>query len=164
MQELSRLQSSPYLLTSITHRDKPLRILEYSRHDVRRIMNKPTHTVIEYGLDKKNPGEHNILISSLGEGILDASLLTIEDGIFEVKATTGNTHLGGEDFDNIMIEFCQANFMKKNGIDIKGNNRTLKRLRIACEKAKISLSSSTQASIEIETLSDGATISPPRPE
>ena len=101
------------------------------------------------------------MISNLGEGTFDVSLLTIEDGIFEVKATAGNTHLGGEDFDNRMVEFCQADFKKKNGIDIKGNNRALKRLRIACEKAKRSLSSATQASIEIETLSDGVTISPP---
>ena len=123
-------------------------------------MNKPIATAIEYGLDKKNAGGQNILISNLGEGTFDVSLLTNEDGIFEVKATAGNTHLDGEDFDNRMIEFCQANFKKKNGIDIKGNNRTLKRVRIACEKAKRSLPSATQASIEIETLSDGFTISP----
>ena len=123
--------------------------------DVKRIINEPTAAAIAYGLDKKNAGEQNILIFDLGGGTFDVSLLTIEDGIFEVKATAGNTHLGGEDFDNRMVEFCQADFKKKNGIDIKGNNRALKRLRIACEKAKRSLSSATQASIEIETLSDG---------
>ena len=133
----------------------------YSRLDAKRIMNKPTATTIEYGLDMKNAGEQNILISNLGEGTFDVSLLTIGDGIFEVKATAENTHLGGEDFDNRMIEFRQADFKKKNGIDIKGNNIILKRLRIACEKAERSLSSATQASIEIETLYDGATISPP---
>ena len=95
------------------------------------------------------------MIYDLGGRNIDVSLLIIEDRIFEVKATAGNTHLGGEDFDNRMVEFCQADFKKKNGIDIKGNNRALKRLRIACEKAKRSLSSATQASIEIETLSDG---------
>jgi L1 cell adhesion molecule like protein len=123
--------------------------------DVKRIINEPTAAAIAYGLDKKNAGEQNILIFDLGGGTFDVSLLTIEDGIFEVKATAGNTHLGGEDFDNRMVEFCSADFKKKNGIDIKGNNRALKRLRIACEKAKRSLSSATQASIEIETLADG---------
>lgn len=129
--------------------------------DVKRIINEPTAAAIAYGLDKKNAGEQNILIFDLGGGTFDVSLLTIEDGIFEVKATAGNTHFGGEDFDNRMVESCQADLKKKNGIDIKGNNRALKRLRIACEKAKRSLSSATQASIKIETLSEGSTILPP---
>jgi heat shock 70kDa protein 1/2/6/8 len=123
--------------------------------DVKRIINEPTAAAIAYGLDKRNAGEMNILIFDLGGGTFDVSLLTIEDGIFEVKATAGNTHLGGEDFDNRMVEFCAADFKKKNGVDIKGNNRALKRLRIACERAKRTLSASTQASIEIETLADG---------
>ena len=123
--------------------------------DVKRIINEPTAAAIAYGLDKKSQGEQNILIFDLGGGTFDVSLLTIEDGIFEVKATAGNTHLGGEDFDNRMVEFCAADFKKRNGVDIKGNNRALRRLRTACERAKRTLSASTQASIEIETLADG---------
>ena len=122
--------------------------------DVKRIINEPTAAAIAYGLDKKSQGEQNILIFDLGGGTFDVSLLTIEDGIFEVKATAGNTHLGGEDFDNRMVEFCAADFKKRNGVDIKGNNRALRRLRTACERAKRTLSASTQASIEIETLAD----------
>ena len=123
--------------------------------DVKRIINEPTAAAIAYGLDKKNTGEMNILIFDLGGGTFDVSLLTIEDGIFEVKATAGNTHLGGEDFDHRMVEYCAAEFKKKNGIDIKGNSRALRRLHTACERAKRTLSASTQASIEIETLADG---------
>jgi heat shock 70kDa protein 1/2/6/8 len=123
--------------------------------DVKRIINEPTAAAIAYGLDKKSAGEMNILIFDLGGGTFDVSLLTIEDGIFEVKATAGNTHLGGEDFDNRMVEFCAADFKKRNGVDIKGNNRALRRLRTACERAKRTLSASTQASIELETLGDG---------
>lgn len=123
--------------------------------DVKRIINEPTAAAIAYGLDKKGSGEKNILIFDLGGGTFDVSLLTIDDGVFEVKATAGNTHLGGEDFDNRMVEYCAAEFKKKSGIDIKGNNRALRRLRTACERAKRTLSASTQASIEIETLADG---------
>ena len=83
--------------------------------DVKRIINEPTAAAIAYGLDKKNAGEQNILIFDLGGGTLDVSLMTIEDGIFEVKATAGNTHLGAEDFDNRMVESCQADLKKKNG-------------------------------------------------
>merc|ERR1711865_312326 len=82
------------------------------------------------GLDKKGQGERNVLIFDLGGGTFDVSLLTIEDGIFEVKATNGDTHLGGEDFDNKVVEFCIADFKKKSGIDIKSNNRALRRLRL----------------------------------
>ena len=123
--------------------------------DVKRIINEPTAAAIAYGLDKKGCGEKNILIFDLGGGTFDVSLLTIDDGVFEVKATSGNTHLGGEDFDNRMVEFCAAEFKKRSGIDIRGNNRALRRLRTACERAKRTLSASTQASIEIETLADG---------
>lgn len=123
--------------------------------DVKRIINEPTAAAIAYGLDRKGAGEKNILIFDLGGGTFDVSLLTIEEGVFEVKATSGNTHLGGEDFDNRMVEFCAAEFKKRSGIDIKGNNRALRRLRTACERAKRSLSASTQASIEIETLAEG---------
>jgi L1 cell adhesion molecule like protein len=80
-------------------------------------------------LDKKVQGENNVLIFDLGGGTFDVSLLTIEDGIFEVKATAGDTHLGGVDFDNKLIEYCAAEFMKKNGVDIRNNKRAMRRLR-----------------------------------
>eukprot|EP00358_Blepharisma_japonicum_P001050 CAMPEP_0202945550 /NCGR_PEP_ID=MMETSP1395-20130829/6597_1 /ASSEMBLY_ACC=CAM_ASM_000871 /TAXON_ID=5961 /ORGANISM="Blepharisma japonicum, Strain Stock R1072" /LENGTH=639 /DNA_ID=CAMNT_0049645703 /DNA_START=14 /DNA_END=1933 /DNA_ORIENTATION=- len=123
--------------------------------EVKRIINEPTAAAIAYGLDKKGQGETNILIFDLGGGTFDVSLLTIDDGIFEVKATSGNTHLGGEDFDNRMVEFCANDFKKKTGADIRSNNRALRRLRTACERAKRTLSSATQASIEIDSLAEG---------
>ena len=108
-----------------------------------------------YGLDKKE-GEKNVLIFDLGGGTFDVSLLTIEDGIFEVKATAGDTHLGGEDFDNRMVDFFKLEFSQKNrGKDLAKNERALRRLRTACERAKRTLSSSTQAYIEIDTLFEG---------
>ena len=122
---------------------------------VLRIINEPTAAAIAYGLDKKE-GEKNVLIFDLGGGTFDVSLLTIEDGIFEVKATAGNTHLGGEDFDNRMVDFFKDEFKRKNrGKDISKNDRALRRLRTACERAKRTLSSSTQAYIEIDTLFEG---------
>jgi L1 cell adhesion molecule like protein len=123
--------------------------------DVKRIINEPTAAAIAYGLDKKGTGEQNVLIFDLGGGTFDVSLLTIEDGIFEVKATAGNTHLGGEDFDNRLVEFCVAEFKKKNNVDISRNNRAMRRLRTACERAKRTLSSATQASLEVESLAEG---------
>jgi L1 cell adhesion molecule like protein len=123
--------------------------------NVMRIINEPTAAAIAYGLDKKGGGEKNILIFDLGGGTFDVSLLTIDDGIFEVKATAGNTHLGGEDFDNRMVSFLTGEFKKKYKHDISGNARALRRLRTACERAKRTLSSSTQASIEIDSLYEG---------
>ena len=123
--------------------------------NVQRIINEPTAAAIAYGLDKKGQGERNVLIFDLGGGTFDVSLLTIEDGIFEVKATNGDTHLGGEDFDNKVVEFCIADFKKKSGIDIKGNNRALRRLRTQCEKAKRILSSAFQTEVFCETLAEG---------
>jgi len=123
--------------------------------NIQRIINEPTAAAIAYGLDKKGDGERNVLIFDLGGGTFDVSLLTIEDGIFEVKATNGDTHLGGEDFDNRIVDFCIADFKKKSGIDIKGNARALRRLRTQCEKAKRILSSAHQAEVECETLADG---------
>lgn len=96
-----------------------------------------------------------MLIFDLGGGTFDVSLLTIEDGIFEVKATNGHTHLGGEDFDNRIVDYCKVEFKKQTGIDISGNARALRRLRTQCEKAKRILSSSTQAPIECDTLAEG---------
>merc|ERR1719248_501367 len=123
--------------------------------NVQRIINEPTAAAIAYGLDKKGDGEKNVLIFDLGGGTFDVSLLTIEDGIFEVKATAGDTHLGGEDFDNRLVEYCSADFLKKKGVDIRNNKRALRRLRTACERAKRTLSSSTQAHIEIDSLFEG---------
>ena len=123
--------------------------------NVLRIINEPTAAAIAYGLDKKSSAEKNVLIFDLGGGTFDVSLLTIEEGIFEVKATNGHTHLGGEDFDNRLVEFCIAEFKKKTGIDITNNPRATRRLRTQCEKAKRILSSAHQAPIECETLSDG---------
>ncbi|KAL4440912.1 hypothetical protein ABPG74_009325 [Tetrahymena malaccensis] len=122
--------------------------------NVLRIINEPTAAAIAYGLDKKGQGEKNILIFDLGGGTFDVSLLTIDNGFFEVKATAGDTHLGGEDFDNKMVEYCAGEFLKKKGIDIKGNPRAMRRLRTQCEKAKRILSSSAQATIEVDALAD----------
>jgi len=122
--------------------------------NVLRIINEPTAAAIAYGLDKKD-SDRNVLIFDLGGGTFDVSLLTIDEGIFEVKATAGDTHLGGEDFDNRMVEYFQQEFKKKNRRDLKDNQRALRRLRTACERAKRTLSSATQAHIEIESLFDG---------
>ena len=123
--------------------------------NVQRIINEPTAAAIAYGLDKKSEEEKNILIFDLGGGTFDVSLLTIEDGIFEVKATAGDTHLGGEDFDNRMVEHFMSEFKRKCKVDIKGNERAMRRLRTACERAKRTLSSATQAYLEIDSLYDG---------
>jgi len=122
--------------------------------NVLRIINEPTAAAIAYGLDKKGD-ERNVLIFDLGGGTFDVSLLTIEDGIFEVKATAGDTHLGGEDFDNRMVNHFVQEFKRKNKKDITGNARSMRRLRTACERAKRTLSSSTQTSIEIDSLFEG---------
>jgi L1 cell adhesion molecule like protein len=123
--------------------------------NVLRIINEPTAAAIAYGLDKKGGGEKNILIFDLGGGTFDVSLLTIDDGIFEVKATAGDTHLGGEDFDNRMVKHFVEKFKKESGKDISKNPRALRRLRTACERAKRTLSSSAQAAIEIDSLYEG---------
>merc|ERR1711967_213805 len=108
--------------------------------NVLRIINEPTAAAIAYGLDRQSATEKNILIFDLGGGTFDVSVLAIEEGIFEVKATNGHTHLGGEDFDNKLLEFCCADFKKKSGLDIKSNKRAMRRLRTQCEKAKRILS------------------------
>merc|ERR1712060_403984 len=108
--------------------------------NVMRIINEPTAAAIAYGLDKKSEGEKNILIFDLGGGTFDVSILTIEDGIFEVKSTAGDTHLGGEDFDNRLVDHFVNEFKRKHKKDIKGNKRALRRLRTACERAKRTLS------------------------
>ncbi|KAK8775439.1 hypothetical protein V5799_031209 [Amblyomma americanum] len=123
--------------------------------NVLRIINEPTAAAIAYGLDKKGTGERNVLIFDLGGGTFDVSILTIEDGIFEVKSTAGDTHLGGEDFDNRMVNHFVQEFKRKHKKDLTVNKRALRRLRTSCERAKRTLSSSTQASIEIDSLFEG---------
>ena len=122
--------------------------------NVLRIINEPTAAAIAYGLDKKG-AEKNVLIFDLGGGTFDVSVLTMEGGVFEVKATAGDTHLGGEDFDNRMVDHFAAEFKRKTRKDITTNQRALRRLRTACERAKRTLSSSTQAHIEIDSLVEG---------
>ncbi|CAD6229184.1 unnamed protein product [Miscanthus lutarioriparius] len=125
--------------------------------NVMRIINEPTAAAIAYGLDKKatSSGEKNVLIFDLGGGTFDVSLLTIEEGIFEVKATAGDTHLGGEDFDNRMVNHFVQEFKRKHKKDLSGNPRALRRLRTACERAKRTLSSTAQTTIEIDSLFEG---------
>ncbi|KAF7338351.1 hypothetical protein MVEN_02060700 [Mycena venus] len=123
--------------------------------NVLRIINEPTAAAIAYGLDKKVTGERNVLIFDLGGGTFDVSLLTIEEGIFEVKATAGDTHLGGEDFDNRLVNHFAQEFKRKNKKDLSSNLRALRRLRTACERAKRTLSSAAQTSIEIDSLFEG---------
>ena len=120
-----------------------------------RIINEPTAAAIAYGLDKDKSKEMNVLIFDLGGGTFDVSLLTIEDGIFEVKATAGDTHLGGEDFDSRLVRHFIEEFKRKNKKDISDNPRALRRLRTASEKAKRTLSSTAQTSVEIDSLYEG---------
>jgi len=121
-----------------------------------RIINEPTAAAIAYGLDKKkNEKESNVLIFDLGGGTFDVSILNIEGGIFEVKSTAGDTHLGGEDFDNRLVDHFVTEFKRKHKKDISGNKRALRRLRTASERAKRTLSASAQANIEIDSLFEG---------
>lgn len=122
--------------------------------NVLRIINEPTAAAIAYGLDK-HPKERTVLIFDLGGGTFDVSLLSIDDGIFEVKATSGDTHLGGSDFDNILVKYFMDEFKRKYRLDISENKRALRRLRTACERAKRGLSSSATASVELESLHEG---------
>ncbi|CAD5229566.1 unnamed protein product [Bursaphelenchus okinawaensis] len=124
--------------------------------NVLRIINEPTAAALAYGLDKKLKGERNVLIFDLGGGTFDVSVLTIAEGsMFEVKATSGDTHLGGEDFDDRLLNHFIQEFKRKNGRDIKNNSRAIRRLRTACERAKRTLSSSTEAVVEVDSLFDG---------
>ncbi|KAJ5414420.1 Heat shock 70 kDa protein [Penicillium cosmopolitanum] len=123
--------------------------------NVLRIINEPTAAAIAYGLDKKTEGERNVLIFDLGGGTFDVSLLTIEEGIFEVKSTAGDTHLGGEDFDNRLVNHFVNEFKRKHKKDLTSNARALRRLRTACERAKRTLLSAAQTSIEIDSLFEG---------
>jgi L1 cell adhesion molecule like protein len=120
--------------------------------EVLRIINEPTAAAIAYGLDKATDSEKNVLIFDLGGGTFDVSLLTIENGVFEVKATAGDTHLGGEDFDNRMVNLCIENFKQKHKKDITTSDKAMRRLRTACERAKRTLSNSASTKIEVESL------------
>jgi len=121
---------------------------------VMRIINEPTAAAIAYGLDKKE-GEKNILVFDLGGGTFDVSLLTIDNGVFEVVSTNGDTHLGGEDFDQRVVDHFVKLYKKKKGVDIRKDNRAVQKLRREVEKAKRALSSQHQVKLEIESLFDG---------
>lgn len=121
-----------------------------------RIINEPTAAAIAYGLEKKKgDSEQNILIFDLGGGTFDVSVLTLDDGIYEVKATGGNTHLGGEDFDSRLVDFCVTDFKRKHKKDVSGNKRAMRRLRTACERCKRTLSTTATSSVEIEAFCEG---------
>merc|ERR1719331_530060 len=128
--------------------------------NVARIINEPTAAAIAYGLDKKG-GEKNILVFDLGGGTFDVSILTIDNGVFEVISTNGDTHLGGEDFDHRVMEYFIKLIKKKYGKDISKDNRALQKMRRECERAKRSLSSQHQVRVEIESLYDGVDLSEP---
>ena len=123
--------------------------------NVMRIINGPTAAAIAYGLDKKTGGVLHVLIFDLGGGTFDVSVLAIDEGIFEVKSTAGDTHLGGEDFDNRMVNHFVGEFKRKHERDLTTNKRALRRLKTACERAKRTLSHSSQANVEIDSLFDG---------
>merc|ERR1719273_1556989 len=123
--------------------------------NVLRIINEPTAAAIAYGLDKSDQEEQNVLIFDLGGGTFDVSLLTIDEGVFEVMATAGDTHLGGEDFDNSLVDHCTKDFKRKHKKDMTGNARSMRRLRTQCEAAKRTLSAAVRATIEVDSLFDG---------
>ncbi|KAK1428851.1 hypothetical protein QVD17_17691 [Tagetes erecta] len=132
--------------------------------NVKRLISEPTSAAIAYGLDKsadvKRPKEKNVLIFDLGGGTFDVSLLRIDDtGTVTVKAVGGDTYLGGENFDRLMVNHCVEMFKKKEKKDVSGNARTMMRLKIACEKAKRDLSSTTQIPIEVDCLFEGIDLS-----
>lgn len=125
---------------------------------IERVINEPTAAAIAYGLDKQDR-EENILVFDLGGGTFDVTLLSIDNGVFEVRATSGNTHLGGEDFDQRLMEYCISQFKRQSGIDINDDKRAVQRLRKQCELAKRTLSTQTSATIDCEALSNGVDFS-----
>lgn len=128
--------------------------------NVLRIINEPTAAALAYGLDAKDKSAKMVLVYDMGGGTFDVSLLEIEDGVFEVKATAGDTHLGGEDFTNRILEHCISEFERKNrGTNVRGNQRALRRLQAECDKAKLALSSAASVSIEVDSLLDGVDFS-----
>lgn len=123
--------------------------------NVIRIINEPTAAAMAYGLNTDTKKERNVLIYDYGGGTFDVSLLNIDDGVFEVLATCGDCHLGGEDIDNRLVKHFTNEFKRKNKKDLSVNSRAVKRLKVACERLKRTLSSSTQAQIELESLFEG---------
>lgn len=124
--------------------------------NVLRIINEPTAAAIAYGLGSgKSDKERNVLIYDLGGGTFDVSLLNIQGGVFTVKATAGDTHLGGQDFDTNLLDHFKKEFNRKTKKDLSGDPRALRRLRTACERAKRTLSNGTQTTVEIDSLFDG---------
>jgi heat shock protein 1/8 len=122
--------------------------------NILRIINEPTAAAIAYGLDN-NKKDTNCLIVDLGGGTFDVSLLTIDEGIYEVRATAGDTHLGGEDFDNLLVNYFAQEFKKKNNVDLMDNKKSVRRLKTACERAKRTLSSSQTTKVELDSLFEG---------
>lgn len=122
--------------------------------NVVRIINEPTAAAIAYGLDKKE-GERNILVFDLGGGTFDVSILTIDNGVFEVLSTNGDTHLGGEDFDQRVMEYFIKLYKKKTGKDLRKDHRAVQKLRREVEKAKRALSTQLQVKVEVESIIDG---------
>eukprot|EP00057_Strongylocentrotus_purpuratus_P013731 XP_011668205.1 PREDICTED: heat shock 70 kDa protein IV [Strongylocentrotus purpuratus] len=123
--------------------------------NVLRIINEPTAAALAYGLDKKLKGEQHVLIFDLGGGTFDVSILVIDDGIFEVISTAGDTHLGGEDFDDRLVHYLAEEFKRKHKKDMSSNPRSLRRLRTAAERAKRTLSSSASAYFQVDSLYEG---------
>ena len=122
---------------------------------VERVLNEPTAAAIAYGLDRSSTKEENILVFDLGGGTFDVTLLNIDKGVFEVKATAGDTHLGGEDFDQRMMDHCIATFKRKHNMDLSKDNKAIARLRRQCETAKRTLSTQKSAQIEVDLIYDG---------
>ena len=123
--------------------------------NVLRIINEPTAAAMAYGLNKDSKQERNVLIYDFGGGTFDVSLLNIDDGVFEVLATSGDCHLGGEDIDNRLVQHFINDFKRKNKKDISQNPRAVKRLKVACERLKRTLSNAAQGQIELESLHEG---------
>jgi len=123
--------------------------------NVLRLLAEPTSACIAYGLNNKTDKERKVVIFDLGGGTFDVSLLSVEDGIFEVKATAGDTHLGGQDFDNRIVDWAVGEFQKKNKIDLRSNSKALARIRLAAERVKKTLSISTQGMLEVDSVAEG---------
>lgn len=118
--------------------------------NVERVLNEPTAAAIAYGLDRSKNKEENILVFDLGGGTFDVTLLTIDDGVFEVKATSGDTHLGGEDFDQRLMDYCIEQFQKKHKLDLSGDKKSIARIRRQCEMVKRTLSTQMSAQLEVK--------------
>ena len=127
--------------------------------NVLRIINEPTAAAVAYGLNNKDNNERYILVFDLGGGTFDVSILILNEEVFEVRATCGDTHLGGEDFDNRLVNYCAKKFKENTGIDISGNQKAKRRLKLECEKVKRNLSTAIEAHIEIENLANEESLS-----